>query len=648
MSQPVVRVLNDNSPFVRHLCTTLACVFLLSGCANQRFVELREQPRNPLAEQLSLYTKRGPKPSDRTLRLLHRYALPTDIEENARDVIYSLAHRHEQEPTAESAYALAELCYTTAARAKDRKDESAWDYYAGAVFNAYAYLFDARLAITRNPYDPQFRGACDVYNTALEECLRAAKTKGRLHPGSEFAIKSCGRTIKVNVVAKGFDWRDNEFDEFQFVSDFELKGLTNEHRTQGLGVPLIATRREASHPPQFEKYYAKRISFPVTAFLRLLPADKAEPDVVTAELELYDPLEVIDVQVAGRWVPLESDISTPLAYFLDNPDLQKLDTYGLLRPDKARQIAGLYMLQPYQPGKIPVVMVHGLWSSPMTWMEALNDLRSDPVLRQNYQFCFYLYPTGEPFWKSAADLREDLSEVRRVFSPHDPDHQFDQTVVIGHSMGGLISRLITYESGNEFWNTVSEKPLRQVNATDEVKRELERIYYFKKHDTVRRVITIGSPHRGSEYANSFVRWLAKRVIWLPRMTLQTTQQLLSMNPQVFHDGGPFGAETSLDSLSPQSPILQAMHRRPLPKDISYHNVVGITKTNVPLEKNTDGVVAYASAHRDDVETELVVHAEHSDIHRHPETILELRRILRQHLKDVSRERSPILLLNHQK
>ena len=73
---------------------------------------------------------------------------------------------------------------------------------------------------------------------------------------------------------------------------------------------------------------------------------------------------------------------------------------------------GLYMVQPYEPGKIPVLMVHGLWSSPMTWMEMFNDLRSQPEIRDHYQFWFYLYPTGQPFWLSAAQLRRDLAKVR--------------------------------------------------------------------------------------------------------------------------------------------------------------------------------------------------------------------------------------------
>ena len=179
--------------------------------------------------------------------------------------------------------------------------------------------------------------------------------------------------------------------------------------------------------------------------------------------KLYDPLETGDVAVGDLAVPLESDLTTPLAYFLSNPAMSNLATAGLLRPDVAAEavagrqapIMGLYMVQPYEPGKIPVLFVHGLWSSPMTWVEMFNDLRSCPEIRDRYQFWFYLYPTAQPFWISASRLRADLAEVRQVLDPRRQEPALDQMVVIAHSMGGLLARLQTIDSGNDFWNLVS-------------------------------------------------------------------------------------------------------------------------------------------------------------------------------------------------
>ena len=193
-------------------------------------------------------------------------------------------------------------------------------------------------------------------------------------------------------------------------------------------------------------------------------------------LELYDPLNTSEINVAGRRVPLESDLTTPLAYALSQEELQDLDssTAGLLNPAKAAKLQGLYMLQPYQPGKIPVLMVHGLWSSPITWMEMFNDLRGAPEIRDTYQFWFYLYPTGQPFWHSAAAMRKDLAEARQILDPQRRQPALDQMVLVGHSMGGLVSRLQTIDSGQQFWGTVSEKPFDVVQANYETKQDLAR------------------------------------------------------------------------------------------------------------------------------------------------------------------------------
>ena len=143
-----------------------------------------------------------------------------------------------------------------------------------------------------------------------------------------------------------------------------------------------------------------------------LATDPRAPHFV---LELHDPFDRQSIDVCGRDVPLEADLSTPLAYFLNQPEFQdsSISTLGLLRPGDAKRLQGLYMLEPFDPHKMPVVMVHGLWSSPITWMEMYNDLRSDPLVREYYQFWFYLYPTGQPFWYSATQMREDLAMIRR-------------------------------------------------------------------------------------------------------------------------------------------------------------------------------------------------------------------------------------------
>ena len=142
--------------------------------------------------------------------------------------------------------------------------------------------------------------------------------------------------------------------------------------------------------------------------------------------------------------------------------------------EKPQSLTGLFMLEPFDPGKIPVLMVHGLWSSPMTWMEMFNDLRSFPEIRDQYQFWFYLYPTGQPFWVSARQLREDLAQARAVVDPRHQAPALDQMVLVGHSMGGLVSTLQTLESGNDFWAVLSDRPFEELQAEDETRQQAGR------------------------------------------------------------------------------------------------------------------------------------------------------------------------------
>lgn len=614
-----------------------------TGCASQT-VKLRASPRSPLVERFQLTARGGPQASDRTKQLLRRYDLHKEPSTDAK-VLTRLTEIRATEPDEDLTYALAELSFLKAIKLELVSEAEALTLYWDTVAYSYAYLFDPQFAARRNPYDPEFRGACDLYNGALERSLRIAKKQGVFKPGKRLGLNTLGRSFQIEIVPRGFEWKGEDFDKFEFVSDFEIAGLTNQYSTYGLGVPLIAIRKKSGEEDPTDRYYPKALSFPVTAFLRF------EPGAITAgvapntaggsgatcrcELELLDPLEATSVRVCDVEVPLESDLSTPLAYFLDNSTLAGQDTFGFLRPDKAKEVAGLYMLQPYQPGKIPVLMVHGLWSSPMTWMEMFNDLRSLPEIRDNYQFWFYLYPTGQPFLLSAAELRQDLAQMRRVFDPQAREQSLDEMVLVGHSMGGLISKLQTIDSGNDFWGTMSDKPFAQVKADEEVKNRIEQTFFFNANPSVQRVITIGTPHRGSDFSNDFTRYVGRKLVHLPAAALQAPQQLLAQNPDVFKSAKYAEPTTSIDSLSPSCPLLPAVLAGQHPQTVHYHNVVGRMKKGYLSRSDGDGIVPYSSAHLDGVESEVVVEADHVNVHRHPLTVLEVRRILLQHLREVS-------------
>jgi len=628
----------------------LGCMLLgvmIAGCSSTEYVRLREVPKNPLSDQLNLTSRSGPKPSERTMQMLRRYDAVEELKEDPKKVVKKFQDQLEREPSIELVHSIAELAYVCGKRFEADDEKSALDYYETSVAYSYIYLFDPRYGPARNPYDPQFRGSCDLYNSALESALRIVKKRGQLVPGATHSIESADGSCAVTIVLRGPGWHPDDFAAFEFVSDYEVAGLTNQYRTYGLGVPLIAVRKKHDDEDPAEKYYPPDLSFPVTAFLRVVPPREGEATETAPRqvlLELYDPLQSTDIEVASRRVPLESDLSTALAYYLNNPELKldKLATLGLLRPDLNEAQAGLYMLQPYEPGKIPVVMIHGLWSSPLTWMEMFNDLRSDPQLRDHYQYWFYLYPTGQPFWLSASKFREDMAEMRARIDPEHTRSELDQMVLVGHSMGGLIARMQTAESGDDYWKIVSDKPISDLKAEPEVRSQIEQVFYFHANPSVKRVITIGTPHHGSDFANDATRWLSHKLITLPRLMVR--EQVVKDNPDYFRDADLLKVKTSVDSLAPDSPILPVLlETADRSTTVHYNNIIGVIPKDGFFGRvagGGDGIVGYESAHLEGAESEITVNADHSSVHRHPQSVLEVRRILLEHLTEIRTRAEP--------
>ena len=189
---------------------------------------------------------------------------------------------------------------------------------------------------------------------------------GQLDPGKNIHLPTPdGRGFDLSVVQEGFLWKPEEFGPLLFSEDFQVSGLSNLYRGYGLGVPLIGTLVHANKPPT-HLFYPKDVNFPVTALFRFEGTLADLGSRRCGKLELVNPLMAQAVSINGQPIPLQADLTTPLAYFLSRTDLNGIEYEGFLSADKLQKRAGIYMFEPYQPGKIPVVMVHGLLSSPLT------------------------------------------------------------------------------------------------------------------------------------------------------------------------------------------------------------------------------------------------------------------------------------------
>ena len=644
--------MNLNSRFsyshhCRRIWIVLTTVLVAAGCSAPDYLMNREVRENALSNTLQLLSPQGPQISERTWNTLRRFDLVDYYKSNHEGCFETIRQRISEHPDAELIYALSELSYVNGKRAEQEgRISDALNDYGVTLTNSYDYLFSDDLETTRNAYDPQFRAACDLYNEALEDTLRVLCAENRIEPGQRYNIQTPRREFIVRTEMRG-KWTEEEFDHYEFVSDYEIQVLRNRHTTYGLGVPLIAVRRPPQDEDDREKYYAKGLSYAVTALMRCVPPESGRAgEATTCVLEFFDPLTANQIEMSNQWVPLETDLTTPLAFFLDNPEFRKRNraTEGLINPHHSQGKRGLYMLEPYDPNRIPVLMVHGLWSSPMTWMDMFNDLRSFPEIRERYQFWFYLYPSGQPFWISATQLRSDLIAMRDAFDPSHRHKALDQTVLVGHSMGGLVSRMQTIDSGDQFWKIVSNEPvesaeeaLAKLEGPEEDRAKLVSTLFFRPNQSVKRVITIATPHAGSKFANDITRWIARYLIKLPKMTIRTGSRLTDQNPGIFKDTKLLTVANAIDSLAPDSPIFPVLEKAERSPNVKYHNIIGVLQNPSFITSQAgpgDGVVSQVSAGFKEAESELIVDADHTKIHMNNKTIFEVRRILLEHLREV--------------
>ncbi|GAA5121243.1 alpha/beta fold hydrolase [Luteolibacter yonseiensis] len=387
-------------------------------------------------------------------------------------------------------------------------------------------------------------------------------------------------------------------------------------KKDGVGAPVAVV---VKHPDKSLKHTLSETTMYGTATVTIsFQGDRAD-------LVLHESLREDEVTLKGRTFPLAADYSTPLALLLDHQKVEKLGLVRLLDPERYADTARLTRLQLYDPERVPVLLVHGLDSTPATWTPMLNELRADPVIRKRCQFWVFSYPSGYPYPYSATLLRRQLDAIGRQFPGHKP------VVMLGHSMGGDIARLMLTDSGDTLWRAYFGKPPEETVIPGKFRGQLEETLVFRHRQDISRTIFISTPHRGSEIAiNSFGR-LFSRLVRVPRLLADTRDALVNV---ITLDATALTldrAPSSIDTLAPNNRFVKAIGKIPIAREEKYHSIIGDRgKGDTP--HSSDGVVPYWSSHLDGALSEKIVPSGHS-AHQNPQAIAEVRRILLLHLRD---------------
>ncbi len=454
--------------------------------------------------------------------------------------------------------------------------------------------------------------AVNTYNAACGELtvLLRSSAGGQLwnHP---LTLTGNNTTYHLRLEpAANAVWAPNYFTSFVPEQQVKEKLIRKENIHQGVGGALVGVR--LVNPP--DKFAPRRgITAPVTATLDFHAKD--------ATLALRRPTKQLTASVEGKVRPLAANFSAPLSYFQPPGNLMFTGLFGGFNSKSYPAPIGLYFLQPYDPDRIPLVFVHGLFSTPWTWVQTINGLQADPEIRKHYQFWVFAYPTGNPILYSALRLREELAKADQLYPNHKP------YVVVGHSMGGMLTHDQVVSVNEGMWEKALGQNARSLFKENSGNSLIVRAVKFRANPKIKRVVFICTPHRGSDIASNGIGKIGISLITLPTRLAAVMMDSLTSADLAQITGSSKRLPNSITGLKPTNPALPVINGAPI--SVPYHSIIG-DRGRGDSPNSSDGVVAYWSSHLDSAQSELIVPGPHGSCEL-PQTIAELDRILRLHL-----------------
>jgi pimeloyl-ACP methyl ester carboxylesterase len=495
--------------------------------------------------------------------------------------------------------------------------------------------------------------AGEEYARSLEGLIAAARRHGRIDGCHGLVVGSKWDPVNVPLVMRGHPVPAEQVIDVVSIPPPGDSRVSRCHQRWGFGVPVVL--RTVDEPPETTEtpldsidpleadaaldhdFLPPRQSLSATAVLRFaMPGEPAFPEKLVgpaAVLDLVNPVEVARVRIGPWRPPVAADLTSPLLDMLEGVP-KRSNVQGFLQPfRRTTSLPRLEMLEPYVPGKIPVIFIHGLASDEGTWFEMLNELRTWPAFHRCFTPWVFHYPTGAPFLPASSQLRKQLGRLIRQLDPSGTNAALRQIVLVGHSMGGLHTKMMAVHSGNRFWDAVCTKPFDQVAMSGKLRERMRESFFFEPIPQVRRVVFIATPHGGSSWATRAVGKLASAAVQQPEQIRAVHDELISANPPgTFYPYFEERLPTTIDTLEPDSPLLAALRSLPVAAGVVSHTIVGTGHLTDGLEDG-DGVVSVPSARASGVVSERFVPATHTTVHHRPETVEEIVAILSAHAAD---------------
>jgi pimeloyl-ACP methyl ester carboxylesterase len=547
--------------------------------------------------------------SDFTSEVLRRDGLSVHTAKHSPGIT---VHELEKLPGCDAArqLALAELCYRHARKLDSLFPSSSLTWYRDSACWATRSAASGEPAVVEH--------AADIHNRSIERLVRLSqdiRCRG-LRPWTAVFADAGVQLAGVSPFLS-----PPQYETLTVARDIIVRGMQEWYANDGFGVPLVAYRPNERDNPS-GRFFPYHLRAGATAVMH--PDEGGMPTLV-----FHDPFEEHDLTIGDATVRLAADRTAALASHVSWGYVRSLAKRGLRRSEAFQSDAGLRLFRPYQPGRIPVVFLHGLRSTPaMAWVQCLNHLQNDPELAQHFQFWFYSYPTGAPLAPNAARLRSELRAALAEFDPGGSDAALHRMVLVGHSMGGLIAKMTTQDSGTAVWDSMFTVPPDELRVSEVSRRDLVETLFFEGEPAVGRLVFVATPHAGSENSNRPLgRLLESKIIRQDKFTAAVREARRENGKDVLAPGVNVHRLDGVGGLRPGAPILNAS--ADLPIGAPYHSIMPLIGAPDSILA-TDLIVKYRSSHIEGAESELILPGIHTMTDT-PEVSAEIRRILLEHL-----------------
>ncbi|MFJ2991154.1 esterase/lipase family protein [Pandoraea sp. NPDC087047] len=574
-------------------------------------------------------------------------------------------------------------------------NDAQFDLWLRSARYAYAYLFYSNRPSSERAFEDRQTQVRDYYNYAVQN-FSVALFRRTQQTGSN---KIAGWTLPVDASSVRFANNRTQPREVLPASTLSFAGLRSPYRRDGFGAELVAVLDEksaadalsavsrspaprgdaASSPepgndeaaadagrsgsasarsaresrasrdfhratdPNAGPVFSEMPSPSLTLLLRF-DGTSLEEVLTThiATLVVYDPYRQTSVEINGQSVPLAANFTAGYGLWLARSGFAEQSLRSLFGRDRGIVRPHIYLMQPFDPGRRVILMLHGLASSPEAWVNLANEIQGDATLREHFQVWQVYYPTNAPILVNAMAIRKAFETTLRHFDPDGLSAASHDAVIIGHSMGGVIARLMVSSADDELWSAFQNDYHLDAGQIDRARDRFDPLFHFKPVPQFERAIFIAAPHRGTSFANNRLgRWVSN-LIRLPVTLLSGIDDVLHYATGT--DDDPSEGKTryvpnSVDQLRDNDPYVVAAAGLKISPTVQYHSIIARRSATGPLEETSDGVVSYKSAHLEGAQSERVIVSGHS-VQETPQAILEIRRILHEDVDELDPTKLP--------